>query len=261
VSATIAIVQLNSTGTDPELRLKRIVCFALSFLTTGCLPYPTQSPRVEQGFGFGGSVALRPIVDDSPAVRSPSVVPEVGLALSTGFARTDGKGPAFRLTSMFGVPDILGADIYGQLPRVGPLIGGVGAMIGPPHRSDQSTPNWVASPYAMLGWERADGRMFYGSVAAYSSHRATRPESTATGHAIVIGVQNRGLDRRYQRWPAMQRFFFALYVNNHKTESITPLFSDGGLVELRSICIVGMSVDVSRPWDSFEEPSRPRRRP
>src|SRR5438093_13491925 len=109
-------------------RPSRVFAALAAVATTGCLPYPIHSPRVEQGLALGGVVGFRAFLLDTvngltsqprPSQPRPSLVPEVGLTASAGLARASGTGPAFRISGAFGFPNIMAADVYAQLPHLG----------------------------------------------------------------------------------------------------------------------------------------------
>jgi hypothetical protein len=185
-----------------------------------------------------------------------ALLPEFPLSPSVGFARADGTAPAFRAGGTIGIPGPWEGDVYAQLPRVGPLITGVGALTTPLPTSD-STRFSTASPYAMIGWEKNDETMLYGSVGILPIHRKTRPESTVTAGVIVIGFQRRQVGHEGQS--ASRRAFLALFYGNQNLERVSAF---GAPVSLRTLFVAGLSLDVARPWSWFSEPNRlPTRRP
>jgi hypothetical protein len=237
------------------------VAAGLAFAATGCLPYPLQSPRVEPGVSLGEGVGFRVMARDTvgnPGSRPGAfLLPEFTISPSVGFGHTDGSGPAFRVGGVIGIPGPVDGDVYLQLPRVGHLITGVGALSAPLSTSD-SIRFSSASPYATIGWERQDGTMLYGSFGVLPIHRETRPESTVTTRVIVIGFQRRRSGAEGQS--ASSRAFLALFHGNRNVERVS-VFSNEQ-TPLRSLLVAGFSFDVARPWSWFSGPNRiPTRRP
>ncbi len=244
----------------PVSEATRRMAAVLALAATACLPYPVGSPRVEPGVTFGGGMGLHGFLLDTTG-RSGSrpraaLLPELTFSPSLGFARADGSGPAFRAGGTIGFPGPWEGDVYAQFPRVGPLITGVGALSTPLSTSD-STRFSSASPYAMIGWERQDGTMLYGSFGVLPIHRQTRPESIVTTRVIVIGFQRRQVGNEGQS--ASRRAFLALFYGNRNVERVSVF---GAPASLRTLFVVGLSFDVARPWSWFSEPNRlPARRP
>ena len=244
-----------------------------AFMAAGCMPYPIQSPRVEPGVTLGVVAGVRALVRDSSfngdSPRKTLFWPEAALSPSIGFARDDGKGPALRATGTIGLPGPWGADVYAQLPPVGSLIGGAGTLLN----SIATANEWrlsKLSPYAMLGWQWANGTTLYASAAMLSAHGPVlQPDSTSssgftrvTGH-VTSQVMSIALQQRFAEPFGMgsttRRVFVAVYRGNRGIESIGGF--DGGSVPLRSTVVAGYSFDGTRPWSWFSQSDSPRRRP
>jgi hypothetical protein len=218
---------------------------------SGCLPYPVHSPRVDPGLSVGGVVGMRAVrrgdAGASRSAMSPSVEPEVALAVSAGVGRSDGTSPALRIGGTFGFPGPMEGDAYAQLPRVGPIIGGAGVLFGV---TGSSTDRRYASalPYGSLGWQLDTASMLYGSVTFIQSHRKTAPDSTISAQAIVLGYERRR-SLPYGRGSGSTRVFVAAFRANHDLES-TPVLFGSGPTPMQSLFVVGVSFDAVLPWNN-----------
>jgi hypothetical protein len=232
----------------------------LSVAATGCLPYPLQSPRVEPGATLGLVTGLRVFARDTTLADGtrlgPVPFPELVLSPSLGFAHADGTGPAFRVGGTIGFGPWEG-DAYFQLPRIGPLVAGAGAL-EPLVRTTDGGRIHGASPYAMIGWQVQNETMLYGSLSGLSIHHPTSPRPAAPDTAVSVRVIMIGLQHTRVRaageGSTSWRAFLALFHGNKDVESGPTFFEPS---PLRSLFVAGVSFDATR---LFGQPGVPRRR-
>jgi hypothetical protein len=245
----------------------RCVAAVGAIALTGCLPYPVQSPRVEPGISLSAVLGVRVLDSDPDSLTETqsrggtSLFPEAAFGASVGVGRSDGKGGALRVGGVMGFPGPWGADAYAQLPRVGPIVGGAGALVAPELASNNRKLS-VALPYVALGWQLSDESMLYGSMTIIHSHQThsqyqpNAPDTTRSGQAIVIGFQNRrALELR--DGSASRRIFLAVFRGDRDVGSTRGPF---GGPQISSLAMIGASFDATWPWKWFNEPTSPRRR-
>ncbi len=213
---------------------------------TACLPFPTQSPHVDRGIGVGYVVGAR-VVQQDTSLRSTSVdletpVPEVGVSVSAGFRREDGKGPAVRGTGVFGFRR--GVDLYLEMPRVRNIVAGVGATV-----LSDSVRRWTTSPYAMVGWDLSDQQTLYVAQSLLELPTVSLPHRTTTASVTVVGWEEsdraqHGDGTRVNR----TRFFAAFYRHDQDLERVPfPLVLPKS-APVHSLLVVGVSANITVLW-------------
>ncbi len=226
---------------------------ALAATVAGCLPFPSQSPRVESGLGVNLLGGERVTTEHDSAV-SRYIVPEQALGLTLGTAQSGGRGWGIRGSVLIDVASGETYDSYVQLPSagIGPM--GVGVLW-----EKRGAFTGAIAPYAAVGWNLSDTHMLY-LAQSVMAVRATDSTPRRTASATVIGLQTRRerpIGNTDQHLVGAARYFLAFFLGGEGTETTTRLSLTGdgeNNVPTHSIVAIGVALDITLPW---VRPGRP----